>query len=281
LKAARELAKAKYGGDEGKALLEIQRQETVGTQFKDIILKLKEAFVDIVSKVEPIAKQLAEVIAKVAASPLTKLALTMGVGLSAVISLAKLLMSTLRGTDMMPMVVRMAGMGAGGLLGGGGAVSQGRHPAGTVIDGKNVGGQYMSKTPPPRGMNTGMGMGLGMAGMAVGGMMMSSESEGMQIGGAALAGAGTGAMIGSMFTPAGMAVGAGIGAAIGGLTAYLSKKDAEEEKSKKTQDDSYSEMIKLLRMQAEKDVDIYMDSNKVGQQIVIGGYQTNSKINHT
>lgn len=280
LKAARDLAKAKYGGDEGKALLEIQRQETVGTQFKDIILKLKEAFVDIVSKVEPIAKQLAELIAKVAASPLTKLALTMGVGLSAVISLAKLLMSTLRGTDMMPMVVRMAGMGAGGLLGGGGAVSQGRHPAGTVINGKNVGGQYMSKTPPPGGMSMGTGMGLGMAGMMAGSMMMQSENEGVQTVGSALTGAGTGAMIGSMILPGlGTAVGAAVGGGISLLMNYMSKKDEDNKKDeqRKAEEASkqlsqYDLMEQHLRKMAEQETKIYMDANEVGIAQRVGNY---------
>ena len=126
LKAARELAKEKeFGGDEGKALLEIQRQETVGKQFEKTILKLKEAFVDIVAKVEPLAKQLADVIARAAASPLAKLAMGVGVGISAAISLAKMVMSTVRGTDLMPMVVRMVGQGGGGLLTGGGQLGKG------------------------------------------------------------------------------------------------------------------------------------------------------------
>ena len=259
----------------GEALSQIQEQRDAAKAFEDASKKLIGTFQRVFIELAPILEKIANTAASLAANPFFKGLVGMGAGVA-------VLASILRTTGLIPQRVLVMNPGFGGGVGGS-AGTQGRHPAGTVIGGQNVGGRYTGKTPPPRGMSYGAGMGLGMAGMAAGGMMMSSENEGMQIGGAALAGAGSGAMMGTMIGGPGIgtAIGAGLGAAVGGLTAYLSKKDAEEEKNKKTQDDSYSEMIKLLRMQAEKDVDIYMDSNKVGQQIVIGGYQTNSKINHT
>ena len=106
--------------------------------------------------------------------------------------------------------------------------------------------------------------------------MMQSENEGMQIGGAALSGAGTGAMIGSMFMPGiGTAVGAGLGAAIGGLTAYLEKKDKQEEEGSKTSNEKYDQMIKLLQAQSQKDTKIFMDSNQVGIGLALGNPRLN------
>ena len=122
----------------------------------------------------------------------------------------------------------------------------------------------------------GKGVGLGAVAGLAGGLMMQSENEGMQIGGAALSGAGTGAMIGSMIMPGvGTAVGAGLGAAIGGLTAYLNKKDKEEEKSKDTGAEKYDKMIKLLEEQARKDTKIFMDANQVGISMALGNPRLN------
>ena len=119
------------------------------------------------------------------------------------------------------------------------------------------------------------GAGLGAVAGIAGGLMMQSENEGMQVGGAALSGAGTGAMIGSFIPGIGTAVGAGLGAAIGGLTAYLSKKDKEEEKSKETSNEKYDQMIKLLQTQSEKDTRIFMDSNQVGIGLALGNPRLN------
>jgi hypothetical protein len=116
----------------------------------------------------------------------------------------------------------------------------------------------------------------GIAAMAGAGLM-SSENEGVQAAGGFLTGAGTGVMMGSAFGIPGMAV----GGVLGGLVGVVASMQKREEAKEKTQESKYDEMIKLMRMQAEREVDIYMDSNKVGQQIVTGGYQTNGKINHT
>lgn len=281
LKAAKELAKEKYGGDESKALLEIQRQETVGKQFQDTILKLKEVFVDIVSKVEPYVKALADLIATAAASPIAKVAMTAGVGVSAAISLAKLVMSTVRGTDMMPMVVRMAGTpggggtswaptgtGFGGKFYSAGTVTskKGEVFAANSTQGKMI--QTMSgQKPVGRGLTAGGAMGIAAIGGLAGGMMMNSENEGMQMMGSALTGASSGAMMGMMFGP----IGAGIGAAIGGgmslLTAYLEKKSKEEqelkdrEARKKAEDnDYYKKVYESLEKSANQKTNIYLDT---------------------
>ena len=285
LKAARELAKEKeFGGDEGKALLEIQRQETVGKQFEKTILKLKEAFVDIVAKVEPLAKQLADVIARAAASPLAKLAMGVGVGISAAISLAKMVMSTVRGTDLMPMVVRMVGQGGGGLLTGGGQLGKGLYDqAGYYKDG--VRQEFTGKIPKGstymKGGLTTMGKGAGIAaiGGIAGGLMMQSENEGVQMAGSALTGASTGAMVGMVAGPVGMAVGAAVGGGISLLMDYMSKKDEDKKKEEQRKAEEaarqlsqYDLMEQHLRKMAEQETKIYMDANQVGIAQRVGNY---------
>lgn len=269
---ARQLQKEKGIGF-GEALSQIQEQRDAAKAFEDASKKLLGTFQRLFIELAPVLEKIANIAGSLAANPFFKGLVGMGAGVA-------VLSSILRTTGLIPQLVRIINPGFGGTGTGGPqsanlATGQYRDP---------VTGRFASRPAAPRmspRISKGMGMGLGAVAGIAGGMMMQSENEGMQIGGAALSGAGTGAMIGSVIPGIGTLAGAGIGAAIGGLTAYLNKKDAEEEKNKNSQDDSYSEMIKLLRMQAERDVDIYMDSNKVGQQIVIGGYQTNSKINHT
>lgn len=285
LKAARELAKEKeFDGDEGKALLEIQRQETVGKQFEKTILKLKEVFVDIVAKVEPLAKQLADLVARAASSPLAKLAIGSAVGLSAAISLAKTVMSTIRGTDIMPMVVRMSGAGAGGMLTGGGRLGGGLYnQSGYYKDGQlqNVQGKIPAGSKFMQGGLTSMGKGAGLAaiGGVAGGLMMQSENEGVQAVGSALTGASTGAMVGMIAGPVGMAVGAAVGGGISLLMNYMSKKDEDKKKEeqRKAEEASkqlsqYDLMEQHLRKMAEQETKIYMDANEVGIAQRIGNY---------
>ena len=283
LKAARDLAKEK-GISEGAALLEIQRQETVGKQFQQTILKLKEVFVDIVSKVEPIVKQLADLIARAASSPLTKLAIGSAVGLSAAISLAKTVMSTIRGTDLMPMVVRMSGAGAGGMLTGGGRLGGGLYnQSGYYKDGQlqNVQGKIPAGSKFMQGGLTTMGKVGGVA--AIGGLagaaMMQSENEGVQAVGSALTGASTGAMVGMVAGPVGMAVGAAVGGGISLLMNYMSKKDEDKKKEeqRKAEEASrqlsqYDLMEQHLRKMAEQETKIYMDANEVGIAQRVGNY---------
>ncbi len=286
LKAARDLAKEK-GISEGAALLEIQRQETVGKQFQDTILKLKEVFVDIVAKVEPYAKMLAELIAKLAASPLTKLAMGLGVGASAAISLAKTVMSAVRGTDMMPMVVRMAGQGGSGTgffgtLGAGsqaGALAEAR---GKGLSDKQIQAGFGGKDAKTGLANRGIAMkgaGIAAIGGIAGGLMMQSENEGVQMAGSALTGASTGAMVGMVAGPVGMAVGAAVGGGISLLMDYMSKKDEDKKKEEQRKAEEaarqlsqYDLMEQHLRKMAEQETKIYMDANEVGIAQRVGNY---------
>ena len=297
LKAARDLAKEK-GISEGAALLEIQRQETVGKQFQATILKLKEAFVDIVSKVEPFAKMLADLIARAAASPLTKLALGLGVGASAAISLAKTVMTNIRGTDMMPMVVRMAGQGGGGMF------AQGKAGMGALLGGDSFGsnsitssidrngnqyyhrsGNRMARVSNAQGQAAatgrmmGVGGGIAAIGGIAGGLMMQSENEGVQAVGSALTGASTGAMVGMVAGPVGMAVGAAVGGGISLLMNYMSKKDEDRKKEEQRKAEEaakqlsqYDLMEQHLRKMAEQETKIYMDANEVGIAQRVGNY---------
>ena len=287
LKAARELAKEKYGGDESKALLEIQRQESVGKKFQDTILKLKEVFVDIVSKVEPLARMLAEFIGDIAASPLTKIALGIGVGASAAVSLAKTVMSAVRGTDLMPMVVRMAGAGGKGTgfmstLGAGSYTSDLATARGKGLSDKQIQSGFGGKGAKQGLANRGLAMkGAGIA--AIGGLagaaMMQSENEGVQMAGSALTGASSGAMMGMVAGPVGMAVGAAVGGGISLLMNYMSKQDEEKKKEEQRKAEEaakqlsqYDLMEQHLRKMAEQKADIYMDANKVGVAQRVGNY---------
>jgi len=294
LKAARALAKEKYGGDESKALLEIQRQETVGKQFQQTIQKLKEVFVDIVSKVEPYVKQLADLIAKIAASPLAKIAMGAGVGISAAISLAKTVMSTVRGTDLMPMVVRMAGAGGGmfaqgkaglGALTGGTAFGQNRivRDASSPTGFRSAGTGKFASGAAGKAAMTGRAMGIGGGIAAIGGLagaaMMQSENEGVQMAGSALTGAASGAAMGMVAGPVGMAVGAAVGGGISLLMNYMSKKDEErkKEEDRKKEDaakqlSQYDLMEQHLKKMAEQETKVYMDANEVGIAQRVGNY---------
>ena len=287
LKAARALAKEKYGGDESKALLEIQRQETVGKQFQQTIQKLKEVFVDIVSKVEPYVKQLADLIAKFAASPLAKIAMGFAVGASAAISLAKTVMSTVRGTDLMPMVVRMVNKGTSGIgaITGGTAFGKNRivRDASSPTGFRNAGTGKFASGAAGKAAMTGRTMGIGGGIAAIGGLagaaMMQSENEGVQMAGSALSGAASGAAMGMVAGPVGMAVGAAVGGGISLLMNYMSKKDEErkKEEDRKKEDaakqlSQYDLMEQHLKKMAEQETKVYMDANEVGIAQRVGNY---------
>ena len=268
----REMVEANPGMTPQQALIELQSQESAAKKFQDAVAKLRTVFTDIVAFLSPYVEKFGSFVSSIASSGLAKVLMGSGIILSLGAALKNMVMP--RGSSPgNPIYTAAATGGAIGGTGMGMGFTSGQR-ANMV---RQTGSAGAARTALMR--NRGMGLGA-VAGLA-GGLMMQSENEGMQIGGAALSGAGTGAMIGSMFMPGiGTAVGAGLGAAIGGLTAFLEKKDADEAKSKSTQETQYEEMIKLMRMQAEREVDIYMDSNKVGQQIVVGGYQVNNKINH-
>jgi len=230
---------------------------------------------------------LADLIARAAASPLTKLALGLGVGASAAISLAKTVMSAVRGTDMMPMVVRMAGQGGSGTgflstLGAGpqaGALAEAR---GKGLSDKQIQAGFGGRDARTGLANRGIAMkgaGIAVIGGIAGGLMMQSENEGVQMAGSALTGASTGAMVGMVAGPVGMAVGAAVGGGISLLMDYMSKKDEEKKKEeqRKAEEASrqlsqYDLMEQHLRKMAEQETKIYMDANEVGIAQRVGNY---------
>jgi phage tail tape-measure protein len=132
------------------------------------------------------------------------------------------------------------------------------------------------------GMSRAMGMrgvGIGAVGALAGGLMMQSEDEGMQIGGAALSGAGTGAMVGSVIPGIGTAVGAGVGAVIGGFMGYMDRKEerekAESEKKKEADNQRAEKQEGILTRLAEREVKLMLDGNRLGQGLAVTNYRVN------
>jgi len=213
----------------------------------------------------PIVDKFGSFVSSIASSGLAKILMSGGIILSLGAALKNMIMP--RGSSPANPMYVSSSAGGSGMLSGFGLTSADR--AGMVR-------QYGSAGAARTALMRNRGMGLGAVAGLAGGLMMQSENEGMQIGGAALSGAGTGAMIGSMFMPGiGTAVGAGLGAAIGGLTAYLEKKDKQEEEGGKTSNEKYDQMIKLLQAQSQKDTKIFMDSNQVGIGLALGNPRLN------
>lgn len=248
-----------------QALVQLQTQESATKKFQDAVAKLKNVFTDIVSFLTPIIDKFGGFVSSIASSGLAKILMGGGIILSLGAALKNMVMP--RGSSPANPVYVSSSAGGSGILSGFGLTGADR--AGMVR-------QYGSAGAARTALMRNRGMGLGAVAGLAGGLMMQSEDEGMQIGGAALSGAGTGAMIGSMFMPGiGTAVGAGLGAAIGGLTAYLEKKDKQEEEGSKTSNEKYDQMIKLLQAQSQKDTKIFMDSNQVGIGLALGNPRLN------
>lgn len=263
--AIRKMVEDNPGMTPQQALLELQNQESATKKFQDAVAKLKNVFTDIVSFLSPIVDKFSGFISSIASSGIAKMLMGGGIILSLGAALKNMVMP--RGSSPGNPLFVSTSAGGSGMLSGLGLTSADR--AAMV---RQTGSASAARTALLKNRSMGLGAVAGLAG----GLMMESENEGMQIGGAALSGAGTGAMIGSMFMPGiGTAVGAGLGAAIGGLTAYLEKKDKEEEKSKETSNEKYDQMIKLLQTQSQKDTKIFMDSNQVGIGLALGNPRLN------
>ena len=248
-----------------QALVQLQTQESATKKFQDAVAKLKNVFTDIVSFLSPIVDKFGSFISSIASSGLAKILMSGAILVSLGAALKNMIMP--RGSSPANPMYVSSSAGGSGILSGFGLTGADR--AGMVR-------QYGSADAARTALMRNRGMGLGAVAGLAGGLMMQSENEGMQIGGAALSGAGTGAMIGSMFMPGiGTAVGAGLGAAIGGLTAYLEKKDKQEEEGSKTSNEKYDQMIKLLQAQSQKDTKIFMDSNQVGIGLALGNPRLN------
>lgn len=248
-----------------QALLALQSQESATQKFQDAVAKLRTVFTDLVSFLSPVLDKFGSFISAFASSGLAKAIMGGGIVLSLGLALKNMIMP--RGSSPLnPLFTTSTGVGgAGGLLS-------------TLPGGSRYGAAMRANSMGKFGMSRAMGMrgvGIGAVGALAGGLMMQSEDEGMQIGGAALSGAGTGAMIGSVIPGIGTLAGAGIGAAIGGLTAYLNRKDKEEKETKDTSNEKYDQMIKLLEEQANKDTKIFMESNQVGIGLALGNPRLN------
>lgn len=234
-----------------QALLQLQSQESAAKKFEDAVAKLRNVFVDIVAFLSPIVDKFGGAISQVASSDLARALLGGGM----VVSLGLALRNAVapRGSSPLnPMYVT-----SGGIAGNRALIER---------FGSASAARTMTRMPAYGGAAALLGAGL-----------MSSDNEGAQAAGGFLTGAGTGVMAGSAFGLHGMV----IGGVLGGLVGVVASMQKREEKREETQEDKYDEMIKLMRAQAESEVAIYMDSTKVGQQLVTGGYQTNGKVNHT
>lgn len=262
----REMVQDNPGMTPQQALVELQTQESAAKKFQDAVAKLRNVFTDIVAFLSPYVEKFGSFISSIASSGLAKTLMGGGIILSLGAALKNMIMP--RGSS--PANPIYTAQGAGGIGGTGMGMGFTAGQRANMV--RQAGSAGAARTALMR--NRGIGLGA-VAGLA-GGLMMQSENEGMQIGGAALSGAGTGAMMGSMIMPGiGTAVGAGLGAAIGGLTAYLDKKDKQEEKEKETGSEKYDKMIKLLEEQAKKDTKIFMDANQVGISMALGNPRLN------
>lgn len=304
LAAARELMKLE--GDKFKTLQEateeIQKRETAQRKFEDAMRKLKTTLTDILSKLDPYIESIAETIKSMTESPMFKTFAKIGMSLAAAGGIAKLVSSVtgaLRGTRLLPMYVKMAGMpGATGQ----GGMGQGRF--GQMMSRNLPGGAGYSeamrlsqagKYGLSRGMGGAMGfrgaaggLGLGVLGMGVSYLGDKAEENGNEalgyglgIGGSALQGAGMGAAIGSFIPVIGTAVGGVIGGALGALTGWMSEEredreraeaervKREEEKARK-EEEARNEQISVFRQLAVKEAKLYMDSNQVGLGLASG-----------
>ena len=253
-----------------QALIELQSQESATKKFQDAVAKLKNVFTDIVAFLSPVLDKFGGFISSFASSGLTKV--LVGGGIAASLGIALRNMISPRGSSPAnPIYTAAGGGGAGGMLTGGGVYGAGLYnKSGYYVDGKmvDVKGKIPAGAKLMKGGLTQGGYGMigGIGGMAamMGGNALSEA--GHETAGGFLSGAGAGAMAGAAFGPWGM----GIGAALGGITALLQNQEKDKQKQEKTQEDKYDEMIKLMRVQAEKQTRIYMNANEVGKELVIG-----------
>ena len=304
LTAARALMNEK--GSEFKTLQaateEIQKRETAQKKFEDSVRKLKTLITDMLSKLEPVLDNVASLAKELAESPLMKWVLGAGLTVAAISPLLKTagaVMQSVKGTDLMPMVVRFQG-GIPGMGGPGGPGSR-TGGFGQMLSRNIPGGAKYSqamrlsqagKYGLSRGMGGAMGMGAAMGfGAAGAGIQMAGnyfadefEKEGNEtaakttdVVSGGLQGAAYGAAIGSIIPGIGTAAGAIVGGAIGLISGGLEasergaakreeeRKKREEEKAKKEQ-----EQLDLFRELAAKEAKLYLDSNQVGLGLATG-----------
>ena len=251
-----------------QALIELQTQESAAKKFQDAVAKLKNVFTDIVAFLSPVIDKFGSFISSFASSGFAKVLMGAGIATSLGLALKNMIMP--RGSSPANPLYTAAG-GAAGTGGGflGSFYQKGSAgPSGPLKADGTPDMRYSSNRvgPATKGGLTKAGVGMlgGIGGMAamMGGQALSDA--GHETAGSFLSGAGSGAMMGAAFGPWGM----GIGAALGGITALLQNQEKSKEKKEKTQEDKYDEMIKLMRVQAQRDMKIYMNGNEVGKELV-------------
>jgi hypothetical protein len=289
LEAAKEIQRENKGSL-ASALEEVQKRESASKKFEDSMRKLKTILTDILSGLDKPLDDIAGVIKSMTESPLFKTLAKVGMGLAAAGGIAKLIGSVtgaLRGTRLLPMYVRMAGMpGAAGQ----GRVGQmmSRNIPGGAKYGQAMRLSQAGKYGLSKGMGGAMGLrgalggaGLGLAGMGVSYLGNKAEEAGKEdlgyalgVGGSALQGAGMGAMIGSIVPVIGTAVGGAIGGGIGALIGFFKeekedelRREKEKEEREAKKEEEFQNALKDLAM---KEAKIYMDSNQVGLGLASG-----------
>lgn len=297
---ARKIQEMVESGDatsESDALMKLQQQQDLATNFKKSVEKLQSAFVDFFASFEPALNKIVDAIKSLVENKFIgglAGALTSVGGVAALLGV--LATSKLQGTRFLPMWVRVANMPGsmtGGVTNSTGMPTTPRAP-GTMLSRNLPGGARYSQAmrmsqAGKYGLSRGMGGAMGIKGVGIGALGAlagygmsewadtyeegSAANVGLGVAGGALQGAGTGAMIGSIIPGVGTAVGAGLGAAIGGLNAYLERKDKEDKAEKKEEQDHFTIMTNEIRKMASKEMEVYMDANKVSLSVAQGSPQ--------
>ena len=283
LKAAKQLAltSEEFRNNEAAALVQIQREESVVMQFQDLILKVQSKIVDFAEKyqsqIRATIKGIQDFLDGETIGKILKYAsfIVAGGGILALASAARTLIGS---NPLTPMWVKIVGA-AGTMLGGP------RYAAAMRLN--QMGGLGLSRA---MGARAGLGFGAAGAGVQMAGNYFADKFEengniaaarGVDVVSGAGQGALYGAAIGSVVPVLGTAAGAVIGGAIGlisgGVEAANRRAEAEaaerkQDKERKAQDEkSYQEkMLELMQIQAQKQADVYFDTNKVTNAMIIG-----------
>lgn len=282
--------------DQKEALVEIQRQESIGKRFQDLILKVQSKIVDFAERYEGKIRSTIESIQKFldggTIANILKYA-TMFVAGGTILSMAR---SVLGATPLTAMWVRM--VGAPGSTAFNPNFAQGSMLSKNIPGGANYrqamamsrSGQYgMSRA---LGAGAGLGFAAGGAAVQMGGNYFADQFEESGNMAAAqttdvLSGAGQGALygaaLGSVVPGIGTAAGAIIGGAIGLISGGVEaanrraeteaeerRRKEEEKAAKEAKQETYQEeMIRLMRRGAENRASIYFDTNKVSNSLLL------------
>lgn len=289
LEAAKEIQRENKGSL-ASALEEVQKKETASKKFEDSIRKLKTILTDILSGLDPVIDNISKLIKSFTESPMFKTFAKIGIGLAAAGGIAKIVGSVtgaLRGTRLMPMHVKMAGMPG---MGAASTPGTGMFSSGAGMNyGQRMAASRAGTYGLSRGMGGAMGLGAGL-GFAAGGALVQYagnkfadkfEEEGnvaaakttdmvSGVGQGALYGAALGSIVPGIGTAAGAIVGGAVGLLTGALEASSRDAAAREESRKRSEEEKEKEFQKTLKDLAMREAKIYMDSNQVGLGLAQG-----------